>query len=1853
MAAYVPAGATVSFVASGTVQPAPYFAGYWVAQYWLDMKVWANGSVVATPQSDVDYYDTNLPSSIAFSNRGMGSWTNNTGSDVTIGMDMWAAPALGGKSISWSVAATVSGGSGSGCSPMVRSEMFGPNQSLGQQCPSCHGGTDYSVDSLTGNEHWVLPGVRLAARGPGIDFQLGYNSLAAGQDDSIGHGWRDSYDMSLSPSSFGTEVVTQETGATVPFAQAGSGTWVAPPKFDATLVQNSDGTWLFTRHHRELFTFDANGRLTTIADRNGYTTTLTYGSYGLDHVVDDAGHRLNYTWANGHVASISDVSDAAQPRTMTFSYDGSGNLTHFGDIGGGAWPMSYDDSHRLLSVQSPRLAGGPNVRQFHYDAQGRVDWEQDPQGGRTKLYYDDPHAGATRIVDPAGNARVDDYNDAGQRTSVTLGYSTPDASTTSYVYDPSTGVVTDRTDGRGKEWKSVYGDSANPFSPTKTTDPMGRVRTMTYTNAGDLASVTDAHGITTKYAYDTNGNPTSVTVAAGTSSASTVQYAYGDSAHPGEPTSMVDARGKTWSYGHDPSTGDLTRLTDPLGHVTTCTYNPEGWMTSRVAPAGNVAGANSADYTTTYQYNAYGKPTTVTDQLGHRTRTSYDADGNVVSSTDATGHETDYTWTLDGQLATVTKGAGTQAARTLTYTYDPDGNVKTWSYRSDAVWAMTWDALGRPTQQTDPTGNTTTYTYDPDGRPLSTTVADGTGDATTTTTSYDDDGRLVSTTTGAGTAAATTTTTSYDIAAGTAPCQGGAATTVYCTSTNIGGQQTMRFYDARDELVGVKRPGGKTSSYAYDPAGAVTSSTDPAGNTTTYSYDDAGQLKSLSNGSAADDVSFHYDADGHRSSMTDDTGTTEYTYDRDGRLTSVTDGTGNHVAYGFDDAGRLGSLTYPDGRVVSYTYDGAGQMASLTDHTGGQTTTFGYNADGALTSTSLPNGNAISTTVDGADRPTNVSMTNGAGTALAGIGYGYDHASRIATETDSGALSGSTSYAYDPQSRLTSSTNSGTSTSYTYDQAGNPTTLGAATQTFNNADQLQTSTVNGATTSFGYDANGSRASASPASSPHTTYTYDRANLLTSATTPDPNASGSQYHPVTISRIADTRDGTGYCSPSPCATIPAGGTLTIQVGGNGDVPATGVKAVILNVTTVNSTANGYLVAYPTGTTQPFGRSMSLTNGTSQSNAVITAVSAKGKVTLFSSAPTDVLVEVSGWYANPTDTTGSTFEPLNGSRILDTRNGTGSCMPSPCASLAAGATTTVQVEGTGGVPSTGVTAVAFTLSAFNPARDGFAETWAADVSTRPDLRNMSYSAAEQSSELIVTKPSAAGKIKLYSSAASDFTLDVAGYYTTSNDATGSIFVPVDPSSATNPRILDTRAGTRTGSCDPSCGTLQPNTPITIGVAGHGGVPTNATTAVLSATAWNPTGDGGLVLWPADQSRPPSRNLSYSAGVTSSDTAQIALSPEGKISAYAWQNPTDLTLDVEGWFEPVDQTTHYTYNGDRLRTTKTTQDGHTTTYTYDDAAAVPKLLTDGKTDYLYGPTGAPLASGPASGTTSPSAYYLTDANGSTRALTGSDGTITGTYSYTPYGTVTNHTGTASTPLQYGGGYTDTESGLDYLLNRYYDPTTAQFTTTDPLVAVTHQPYTYADNNPVNETDPTGQCPWCVAMLVGAAIGGGGDLATQVTANLIHGCPAFNNISWGEVAASAAFGAGFGGPGAWALRGLEDAAAAAAATDASGLEADSALAGNAASGALRSVDDVLEGLPRGKQSWVRMVPDESSLTLKFNELTEGGTPTTWKNFDGTVIERGDGVQVGLRSYSRSDGGAIDIRMPDGSQIRIHVDQP
>jgi len=184
---------------------------------------------------------------------------------------------------------------------------------------------------------------------------------------------------------------------------------------------------------------------------------------------------------------------------------------------------------------------------------------------------------------------------------------------------------------------------------------------------------------------------------------------------------------------------------------------------------------------------------------------------------------------------------------------------------------------------------------------------------------------------------------------------------------------------------------------------------------------------------------------------------------------------------------------------------------------------------------------------------------------------------------------------------------------------------------------------------------------------------------------------------------------------------------------------------------------------------------------------------------------------------------------------------------------------------------------------------------------------------------------------------------------------------------------------------------------------------------------------------------------------------------VATYGYDQVNRLTSFARGT-----TTASYTYNGDGLRASKKV--GSTTTkFVYDTAEGLPLVLSDGASYYLYGPGGTPYAQITTAGVVT---YLHADQLGSIRMITDSTGKSAGTATYTAYGTRTT-TGTTSA-FGYAGQYTDTETGLQWLRARYYDPTTGQFLTVDPLAAATGNRYAYAAGNPITGTDPSGLMDW-----------------------------------------------------------------------------------------------------------------------------------------------------------------------------------
>ena len=182
-------------------------------------------------------------------------------------------------------------------------------------------------------------------------------------------------------------------------------------------------------------------------------------------------------------------------------------------------------------------------------------------------------------------------------------------------------------------------------------------------------------------------------------------------------------------------------------------------------------------------------------------------------------------------------------------------------------------------------------------------------------------------------------------------------------------------------------------------------------------------------------------------------------------------------------------------------------------------------------------------------------------------------------------------------------------------------------------------------------------------------------------------------------------------------------------------------------------------------------------------------------------------------------------------------------------------------------------------------------------------------------------------------------------------------------------------------------------------------------------------------------------------------------------------------------------YAYDGNGVRTSTTPATGSATWYLYDPSTAVPQLLststynqstsTWSAWNYVYGFGDAPIAQ--VNVTTSEVDLLSADAMGDVRAVEAMSGTNGGTLvnytAYDSFGQPTNAGGLTGTTTGYpepcdfgfGGGYTD-ETGLVYLVHRYFDPVTGQFLSVDPLNDRTGAGYSYAGDDPLDGTDPSG---------------------------------------------------------------------------------------------------------------------------------------------------------------------------------------
>jgi hypothetical protein len=376
-------------------------------------------------------------------------------------------------------------------------------------------------------------------------------------------------------------------------------------------------------------------------------------------------------------------------------------------------------------------------------------------------------------------------------------------------------------------------------------------------------------------------------------------------------------------------------------------------------------------------------------------------------------------------------------------------------------------------------------------------------------------------------------------------------------------------------------------------------------------------------------------------------------------------------------------------------------------------------------------------------------------------------------------------------------------------------------------------------------------------------------------------------PVGPKRVFDTRIGQSASLLRTVAKTKVGGAYELEVhltDLGGYVPATGVGAVSLNVTVTNPEASGFVTVYACGTREAVS-SVNYVAGQTVANAVISPVSATGTVCFYSSAPTDIVVDINGWLPE-----GQAFTPVGPKRVFDTRLGvSGQALRAVAKNpVPTGEMIEVLVTDLAGlVPASGVDSVSLNVTVTNPTAYGFITVYA--CGTREAVSSVNYVAGQTVANAVIAPISPSGTVCFYAESATDLVVDINGWFKLSAGFTG-----VSPK-----RVLDTRAGTPDALRTVAKNKIGNGYILEVRVTDLGDTVPESGVAVVSlnVTATNADGDGFVTVYGCG-TREEVSSLNYTTGLAVANAVLAPVSAAGTICLFAFA-PTDVIVDINGWF------------------------------------------------------------------------------------------------------------------------------------------------------------------------------------------------------------------------------------------------------------------------------------------------------------------------------------------------------------------
>lgn len=476
-------------------------------------------------------------------------------------------------------------------------------------------------------------------------------------------------------------------------------------------------------------------------------------------------------------------------------------------------------------------------------------------------------------------------------------------------------------------------------------------------------------------------------------------------------------------------TGTMASFTDPRGNLTSYLYDKLDRITKIINP-------DNSSFVVAYDDRANTIDTT--SEMGAKTRTKWDSLGRVIESG----------LFINGVYNAKIKSGYDDYSRKI-WEEDPNGNRVAYSYdrwdrlirttnADNSYSTVSFDDIANTARETDEEGNEVLRAYDKLGRVWVEKEKENGVFVSKQTNAYDNAGNLIRTQD----ALNNITNYHYDAL--------GQLIGVLTPKQ----EQYRYFYDGFGNQTRIEFPDNRTIQKVFDERGDIISYTDETGNTKKMYYDEEGNLsvlidrmdrrftysydsknRLLTRAGPSDSVSYTYDAEGKRTRMTDQTGTTIYAYNPyTSLLEKKTYPDSKSITFEYDLRSNRTKIVTPFNQVIDYTYDNVNRVSTVKAKN--QTSaSYEYYKNDKIKKVLHGNGLATEYTYDGFDLA-GVQHKDSSGTVLNNYSYSYDYNGNMTSRTDHEETF---SYTYDPLGRVV--TSSQFNESYGYDPRGNRTSL--------------------------------------------------------------------------------------------------------------------------------------------------------------------------------------------------------------------------------------------------------------------------------------------------------------------------------------------------------------------------------------------------------------------------------------------------------------------------------------------------------------------------------------------------------------------------------------------------------------------------------------------------------------------------------------------------------------------------------------------------------------------------------------------------------------------------------------------